>query len=491
MKKYFVLLLILLLISCQQRIEEKTVIRKAAVAGSWYPGTKSEIMATIDDYFNNTETEAIDGNIKALIVPHAGWSFSGLVAASGFELLEGKNYKTVIVIGPSHRAAFSGASIPNATHYETPLGLIKLSEKRKILLKEPNFISYPIAHKEEHCIEIELPFLQKTLGEFELIPIIIGYNTNYEQLSQIADSIKGIMDESTLIVISSDFTHFGYNYGYIPFTENIEENIKNLDNGAISFIINKDPSGFYDYVTRTGATICGRLAITILLNIFKDSDITVKHIIYDTSGRQLNDFKNSVSYVSLVFYNQDLSRENKEFLLRLARETLESYVKKGKKPQLNADLVNDRLLKVQGCFVTLNKNGNLRGCIGHILPQEELYKCVIDNAVNAAAYDKRFSPVKPDELDEIEVEVSVLTVPEELYFESPDDLLNKLQPNIDGVVLQYEGRQSTYLPQVWEQLPNKELFLSSLCQKQGSPADCWQQPYVKVYTYNAFVFHEE
>jgi AmmeMemoRadiSam system protein A len=188
--------------------------------------------------------------------------------------------------------------------------------------------------------------------------------------------------------------------------------------------------------------------------------------------------------------NENLTKEEQEFLLSLARETLELYLSQGKLPNIDITKITPRLEKVQGCFVTLTTHGNLRGCIGHILPQEELWKCVRDNTISAALYDPRFKPVSYDELKDIEIEISVLSVPKKLEFSSTQDLLNKLRPNIDGVVIKYKGRQSTYLPQVWEQLPNKEQFLSQLCLKQGSPPNCWTKEDVEIYTYQAFVFGE-
>jgi AmmeMemoRadiSam system protein B/AmmeMemoRadiSam system protein A len=490
-KNTCILLFILLLIGCTAKPVEQKIVRAPAVSGSWYPGSASELTQIIDEYYKDITVESLGGIIKAVIVPHAGWRFSGKIAATAFNQIEGKKYKTVIIIGTSHYTDFGGASIGNYTHFQTPLGEIKLSDKRNILLKEKNFVSHPTADLKEHSIEIELPFLQKSLGDFELIPILLGFRTTYSQINEIAGSLKKVIDDSTLIAVSSDFTHYGPNYQYIPFSENIEENLKTLDDGAFSYIAAKDAFGFYNYVEQTQDTICNRYGITLLLRLFENTDVNVKKLSYDTSGRQLNDFTNSVSYESIIFYQQDITEEEKEYLLTLARETLNSYVMSGKVPAINEDTLNARLLKVQGCFVTLNKDGNLRGCIGHILPQEPLYKCVIDNAVNAAAHDMRFSPVKPEELKDIEVEVSVLSVPEEIKFNSSEEILNTLQPNVHGVVLQYNSRQSTYLPQVWEQLPDKETFLSQLCIKQGSQSDCWQQSNVKVYTYTAAVFNEQ
>jgi len=148
-------------------------------------------------------------------------------------------------------------------------------------------------------------------------------------------------------------------------------------------------------------------------------------------------------------------------------------------------------MEPKGCFVTLKKNGQLRGCIGHILPQEPLYRAVMDNARSAATRDTRFPrPVQPEELEEIEIEVSVLTVPQRLEFDTPDDLLNKLRPRVDGVVLRIGRRQSTYLPQVWEDLPEKETFLGHLSAKAGLPPGAWQTPETAVWTYQAEAFKE-
>jgi len=198
-----------------------------------------------------------------------------------------------------------------------------------------------------------------------------------------------------------------------------------------------------------------------------------------------------VGYSSIVFFENkqnDLSHNEKDYLLRLARQKLNS-IYDDKEINLDTKELTPNLEKVQGCFTTLNKNKNLRGCIGHILPQEELYKCVMDNIENAALNDRRFQPVIEDELDELEIEISVLSVPEKLEFSSPEDLLNKLRPMVDGVVLKSGFYQSTYLPQVWESFPSKELFLSSLCQKARLSHDCWKSN-IEVLTYQANVFDE-
>lgn len=470
---------------------EKKNIRKAAVAGSWYPGDKETLEKTIEKYLANVNKVEFNGTIKALIVPHAGYRFSGQVAATAFKQLR-EEYETVIIIGPSHTSNFIGASIPSFTHYKTPLGLVKISKKSKELSEEKLFQSHPTAHIKEHDIEIELPFLQSILGNFEVIPILIGASTTPTELKTIAEILKKYFDDKTLIVISTDFTHYGPNYGYVPFTENIPENLNNLDMTAVDKILSKDPEGFLDFLDKTKCTICGRHPITILLYMFEDEDAKPFLIYYTTSGALTNDYTNSVSYITIVFVEQEkLTKQEQEFLLTLARDTAEEYLKTGKKPVVDESKLTPSLKKVQGCFTTFTKNHNLRGCIGHILPQEELYKCVMDNAISAAVNDRRFSPVIYDEMKDINIEVSVLTVPQKLEFSSGEDLLNKLRPMVDGVVLKQGFKQSTYLPQVWANFQSKEEFLPSLCRKGGMSEDCWKDTSTEVFTYQAFVFEEE
>lgn len=488
-----VILIFLLILAYKTNHFERRNIRKAAVAGSWYPGDKENLEAAINTYLNNVNKANLNGTIKALIVPHAGYSFSGQVAATAFRQLD-DTYGTVIIIGPSHTSNFIGASIPDFTHYETPLGLVKLSNKAKELSKEKFFQSHPTAHLKEHDIEIELPFLQKVLKNFEIIPILIGASTTPDELNSIARTLKRYVDDKTLIVVSTDFTHYGPNYGYLPFTENIQENLKNLDLTAVDRILSNDPEGFLEFCDKTKCTICGRQAITILLYMFKDENIKPYLLYYTTSGALTNDYTNSVSYATMAFTQQEkeqLNEEEQEFLLELARDTVEQYLKTGKKPSVDESKLTPALKEVQGCFTTFTENNNLRGCIGHILPQEELYKCVMDNAINAAVNDARFNPVVYDEMKDIKIEVSVLTVPQKLEFSSGEDLLSKLRPMVDGVVLKQGFRQSTYLPQVWANFKSKEEFLPSLCMKGGMPLDCWKNTDTEVYTYQAFVFEEE
>lgn len=493
----FTILAILIYISLEkpntERSDAMQVIRSPVVAGAFYPLSKNSLEDTIEKYYENVDDNTLPEGIRAIIAPHAGYTYSGQTAAFAYKNVAG--IKTVLLLAPSHYFYFNGVSIANATHYKTPLGMVKLSSKtssvREEFRKAGLLYTEKNAHRKEHSIEVQLPFLQESLNDPEIIPILIGGATNYNDLPEIVGILNEYIDESTLIIASSDFTHYGPRYGYVPFTENIEENIRKLDYGALEYIGKEDPEGFCAYIQETGATICGSKPITVLLEMIQKTDLKGKLLHYDTSGRVTGDFRNSVSYVSYVFYNDDsLDEDEQRILTGLARSTLESYLKDKKTPRINVGTLSKKLTEKKGCFVTLTKNSQLRGCIGHIFPQKPLYQCVIDNAVSAAVRDPRFKPVTYEELDGIHVEVSVLSVPQALEFASPDELLSKLTPLKDGVVMTSGFHRSTYLPQVWEQLPDKEEFLSSLCKKGGASGDCWKRDNVEIETYHAQVFGE-
>jgi AmmeMemoRadiSam system protein B/AmmeMemoRadiSam system protein A len=448
--------------------EQNKVVREPAVAGSWYPGDTAALEKTVGEFLENAQRVPIEGKVRALIVPHAGYSYSGQVAAHAFKQLD-RDYSSVLLMGPSHYVPFSGISIANVTHYRTPLGDIALSPKVDELRRSPLVHTVPEAHKKEHALEMELPFLQSVLSSFELVPMLVGQTLP----DDIAMLLQDLVDRDTLVVVSVDLSH------YHPYEEAVA-----LDAEALGNIETLNAAGILSN------EIDARGAVAALLLLAKGNGWTPQVVKYMNSGDVTGKKDKVVGYAAVVFTSEEgLNKEEQQYLLQLARKTLESSVREDSKPKVNADTLPDSLIQEQGCFVTLNKDHRLRGCIGHILPKEELYQCVIDNAVNAARNDRRFNPVTADELESIEVEVSVLTVPE-LTGLSGDELLDYLVPEKHGVVLKSGWSQSTYLPQVWEQIADKTEFLSNLCQKGGMAINCWQDPEVEVYTYEAQVFHE-
>ncbi|MFH1789094.1 MAG: AmmeMemoRadiSam system protein B [Candidatus Altiarchaeota archaeon] len=447
--------------------DEKMVVRKPAVAGSFYPAEPEALAGMVDAYLAEAQDIRLP-NVRALVAPHAGYVYSGKTAAAGFKQLVGRNIDTVIILAPSHQVRFSGASVLDVTHFETPLGLIKLSPKVKNLLKEDGFSNIPAAHASEHSLEVELPFVQRTLGDFELIPIVVGDADPAVLASVLVDYV----DEKTLIVASSDLSH------YYPYDEAVK--LDSVCTAAIPAL---------DFEAMQDCQACGSIPVKTLMHIASAKGWVGKLVDYRNSGDTAGDKERVVGYASVAFFD-GLTPEEEDFLLKLARETLEKHYADGGAPSVDEAKLTARLKALSGAFVTLNKHGSLRGCIGHITPQKPLYEAVIENVLNAALRDPRFSPVVNEELTDIHIDISRLTLPEELVFDGSDELLAKLVPGRDGVVLKYGGRQSTYLPQVWDQLPDKEEFLTSLCRKQGSPGDCWRKKDVVVEVYGAQVFEE-
>ena len=477
---------------------QKNVLR-SALAGSWYPADANTLRRQIQDFLEKSGVQPM-GNVVALILPHAGYQYSGQVAASGIRAA-GRQYERIVAIGPSHRVSMEEIlSVPRVTDYETPLGQIPLDvEFINRLLEHSVFQNVPVTHQYEHSVQIELPLLQYCQKGFQFVPIVAG-ECSWDTIAKAGAILKSMMDPNTLVVASSDFVHYGPNYGYVPFRENIPQEIKKLDMGAYEHIAKLDGEGFLQYIQKTRATICGHVPIAIVLSMLK-ADTKAELITYATSGGLTGDFTNSVSYLSIAFCGQwqncpqvepeadapDLTEQDKKQLLALARRTIEYVLEKRRVPQpAELDVTVTHAMRFpRGAFVTLEKNGLLRGCIGDIFPQRPLYKSVIMNAIHASLNDRRFQPVTKEECDDITIEISVLTVPEPLS--SPDEI----RIGTDGVVLSKQGRSAVYLPQVApEQGWDLEQTLTHLSQKAGLPPDAWKKD-ANFLVFQAVVFGEQ
>lgn len=483
---------------------EALKIREPAVAGLFYPGTSSSLNELIDKFLKAAPNLNIT-DLRAIISPHAGYVYSGPVAAYGYKQVLGKGYKTVIILAPSHYALVRGASVCGADIYRTPLGDVRVSSKAHQIAQKPPFIpEVPVRlqrprwssessrtippygqdtpHTWEHSDEVQVPFLQKVLKDFELIPIIVG-ECDTEQAAKV---LNEFIDDKTLIVASSDLSH------YLPY-----ESAKSVDNRCIKTICNLDLSRIEN------EEACGRLPIAILMHIAKMRGWTPQLLNYRNSGDTAGDKRAVVGYASIAFggklnglknetqsKSSSLTDEQKKFLLKLARNTIKAASRKEPLPVVDEKILDEQLKAKTACFVTLTKDSNLRGCIGHISAIEPLYKAVIENAEAAAMYDTRFEPVRYDEVDKIEIEISILTEPKELNYNSVEDLLAKLRPGIDGVILNIGGRRATFLPQVWEQLPDKVDFLNHLSLKAGCAPSDWRRTGTKIYIYQVEKFSE-
>jgi len=474
-------------------------IRPAKKAGAWYEGSSTSLKKQLNGFFRTADITT--SPVRALISPHAGYVYSGGTAAYGYKALEGCSYKRVIVLAPSHYAHFDGGSILDVTHYETPLGRIPLDrEACDSLLSHDYFTTVPNAHSQEHSLELQLPFLQHTLQEgFTLIPIVISKMPEswYKPMAKL---LLSYWDEKTLVVVSSDFTHFGPNFGYEPFTEKIPENLKKLDLGAVKQIIELNVDGFNDYIRQTEATICGRKPIGLLLAMARIKKMEAKLLHYSTSGELTKDFSNSVSYASICFTETTkeksavhdsetplLSNEEQKTLLRLARHTLKFHLSTGGAPDDLSDFeITPALRQELGAFVTLTVKGRLRGCIGYLQGIKPVYKAIIDNTISAASKDPRFPAVAASEEPGIDIEISVLT---------PVVLVKDLEEIVvgrDGLIISQGYMRGTLLPQVPEEYGwNRTEFLEHTCRKAGLPLEAYKDPNTKIEKYSAQVFSEK
>ncbi|MGD0596505.1 MAG: AmmeMemoRadiSam system protein B [Sedimentisphaerales bacterium] len=478
----------------------KSVLTSPMGQMGWHANDPNALAKQVEGFFQKAQVQPADDTI-ALINPHAGYAYSGQTAAFGVKAAKAK-YKRVIVIGPSHQVPMQDVlSVPGlVTHYQTPLGEIPLdTEFINKLLQSPLFKDIPQAYRTEHSVFIQLPLLQYRLGDFKLVPIVAG-QCSPKAIQQAASILKTLVDSNTLFVASSDFTHYGPNYDYVPFTQNIALELKKLDMGAYDYIAKLDSPGFQQYCDKTGATICGRIPIAILLSMLP-SGTKPELLKYTTSGELMGDFTNSVSYLSVAFHGEwqkqiaseltktdsSLTQKDKQNLLLLARRTIEFYLQNNAVPtpeQLGIP-ITDAMKVSRAAFVTLKKNSDLRGCIGEIFPSQPLYKSVIANAINAAVNDWRFTAVTRDELGKIDIEISALTVPQSI------DSYNQIRLGTDGVVLKKGGYSAVFLPQVApEQGWTLAETLTHLSLKAGLPGDAWKKD-ASFLVFQAEVFGEK
>lgn len=276
-------------------------MRRAAVAGMFYDSNPNRLRNSVEGYLGKAKSKVNLENPIALISPHAGYRFSGQAAAFGYKLLNKDKVNRVFIMAPSHMVPFRGVSIPDVDGYETPLGSVDLDTETSSKLRRANlFTSIPEAHTREHSLEVQLPFLQVVLGEnFKLIPMVVGQLENNDHAG-IAKILQKAVHADDVVVASSDFTHQGPRFGYVPYKNNIKEKIEQLDKGAVELILEKNNRKFIDYVDATGTTICGRHPISILLELLP-AEAHGKLLTYYTSGDITGDESETVSYASIAF----------------------------------------------------------------------------------------------------------------------------------------------------------------------------------------------
>ncbi|HUU82835.1 MAG TPA: AmmeMemoRadiSam system protein B [Phycisphaerae bacterium] len=467
-------------------------VRPAYCAGSWYPLDAEDLAKNVDDLLAKASPPEIEGKPLAVISPHAGYRFSAPVAAAGYRCLKGHTYKRAIVMAFSHRNAsgYRGVDVPSElTAYQTPLGDVPIDrEVCDRLLANPVFASNPDVDSREHSLELQLPFLQRTLGEFKLVPLLVG-RMDAAEYAAAARAIVPFIDDETLLVASTDFTHYGSNFGYRPFTDDVPNKLRELADQAAAPLLACDFDGFAAHLARTGDTICGRGPVSLLLRILSmRGGAKGVRAAFDTSGNMTNEWDSSVTYQSFVFTERpgSLGASERDTLLRLARQTATAYLNNKPAAEVNPDTLPAGVRADGACFVTLENHGRLRGCIGNMEATGPLYEAVVHNAVQACR-DSRFvdNPVTSAELDRIDVEISYLTPLKQVTD------TNEIVIGRHGLWLVLPPQRGVLLPQVaYERGWTREEFLAQTCGKAGLPPDAWKRPEAQIYSFEAEVFGE-
>jgi AmmeMemoRadiSam system protein B/AmmeMemoRadiSam system protein A len=466
-------------------------VRQPVRAGSFYPSEPRELRDLIDRLAQNARSAQQDvpdrRSLRALILPHAGYPYSGPTAAHAARVLSENQFKTVLLMGPDHFVGTRSAAVPAVQAFQTPLGQIALHPAAADLLKQPElFAPLQPSDDREHSLEVVLPFLQVFLKTFQLIPLVVGR----ADVDRLGTALLPWVDRETLVVVSSDLSHF------LPYAEAQAKDRKTID--AIMALDRRA-------LVQDANSACGAHALAILLTMADRFGWHPVLLNYLNSGDTAGDRTRVVGYAAIAFFgdppmpamqeaNQLLAPEKGQVLVRLARSTLmEKFglpLPPSEADRMRSALSEPAFQARYGTFVTLKLKGQLRGCIGSLSASEPLAEGVRRNAINAAFHDPRFAPLTEKELGQIEIEVSVLTEPQPLAFSDPQDLLRKLRPNVDGVIILQGYASATFLPQVWEQLPKKEDFLGHLCLKAGLPRDAWKRGKIEVTTYQVQYFEE-
>lgn len=489
------LLLPLLLLVSACNSQERSVDRQPAVAGQFYPAAPEELKRTLDDLFSKAVPRKDAADVLALIVPHAGYTYSGEVAASGFNQIDpDKTYDNVFIIGPSHHVGFEGASVYCAGNLITPLGAVTVNRKlgEELAKNHDLFTTRTDAHTSEHSVEVEIPFLQTRLKRaFQIVPIVVGANSP-ETCRKIAAALRPFLNEKNLFIISSDFSHYpAYDAAVSVDEATADAIVSNSPDMLIRTLQSNEKAGIPDLAT----SLCGWSGVlTLLYMTSPDKDVVYHAIQYKNSGDAgIGDRGRVVGYYAIAVTRRatarsssfNLSKDERETLLTIARRTVEAYVTDHAVPSVDTGSLSEALKMPCGAFVTLNKHEMLRGCIGRFDASDPLYKVIQQMAIASATQDNRFNPVAPAELNELEIEISVLTPMKKIAS------IDEIQLGRHGIYIRKGTRSGTFLPQVaMETGWTKEEFLGHCAQdKAGIGWEGWKD--ADLYVYEALVFSEK
>ncbi len=498
----------------RKRSDMEQIVRKPAVAGQFYPGNPAALRKDIEHYFENVSMEPVEGTVVALISPHAGYTYSGQVAAYGYRLIKDHAYETVVVISPSHVEYFDYSSVFAGKSYLTPLGEIPVDQDivrlitggGELVRTETTGHTFGAFQRGEHSLEVQLPFLQVALGDFELVPIVMGSQSR-ECIEALGDALgEALQGRNALIVASTDLSHF-----------HSDASARRLDGVFMDKLGSFDEAGLSKAIARNETEACGggpTAAAMIAARKLGADRCTVLQ--YANSGDITGDASSVVGYVSAAMtrsvglregrqsqgadsshrergedaagassppLDTGLSETDKIFLLRLARRVITAECA-GEAVEIE-ESPSPVLREPRGGFVTLKKNGQLRGCIGYIEAIKPIIETVMDMAKSAAFNDWRFPPVTADEVPHIDIEISVLSPITQI-----DDPA-VIEVGTHGIIITRGSDRGLLLPQVaTERGWDRETFLEQTCVKAGLPVDIWREPGTKIEVFSADIFSE-
>ena len=438
-------------------------IKESAVSNTFYYGDKEKLKNQLIGFKNDIDFE-YEYKTRAAIVPHAGLIYSGALAYEGISQLN-KSIKNIFIFAPAHREMFEGLALTSFDEWQTPLGNIEINQEvNQELIKNYGAQIYDKAHSEEHSIEIQVPIILDIFNNVKIIPVLIGM--------QQPDIISKIIEEYYKnpdfgFIISSDLSHFLK-----------DEEAKKVDLKTAQMIETGSIQGF-QY-----SQACGAVGIYALSQFASSNNFSLIRVGLYNSSKTSGDKSRVVGYGSWIMYegskNQFIKKYYSDFILKLCKNVILSKFDKIEVDKTCAPVFEE----LGAAFVTLKKAGNLRGCIGSIIAHRPLIDDLVNHAVNAGFNDPRFNPLKKEEVDELEIDVSILSEPKEIVFEDENDLLNKIVPFKDGIIIRDNNLQAVYLPSVWEELPDKELFLKSLKIKAGMHPEHFSKSF-KAYRFEA------
>ncbi len=503
----FSLFMTLLFGACSKATPAPSEIRKPAVAGQFYPSDPTELSKMVEAMLSRAQ-KVLPSPPQILIAPHAGYVFSGQVAAWAFKQVEGSRYDAVIVIGVNHYVpGFRQISVYAGDAFETPLGLVPVAKGiANSLLEHKGIVFDREAHRQEHSVEVEVPFVQKVLPGTPIVPIVMG-EPFWDNASVLSEALAEVAEgRKLLFVASSDLSHYP-----------AYEDAKKVDRATLEAIISMDPEVFLKTtkewmnkgIPGLGTCACGEGPILTAMMLAQKLGLNRATVLrYANSGdTPFGDEERVVGYGAVAFWKEEgdkpapppdlpsleplvpspepvpLRPEQKEWLLKVARETIQSFLDYGFAPLYKAE--EEEFQRPSGVFVTLKKQGELRGCIGEVLPRRPLLVATQRAALAAAFSDPRFPPLSREELGEVKLEISVLSIPKPLG--DP----NQVEVGRHGLIIVKGEKVGLLLPQVpVEEGWSREEFLKGVCRKAGLPEDAWKDKEVQLYTFTAEVFGE-